>query len=534
MFKNLTIKKKILSIGLFSILSFILYLGYISINLTENKNTLYSIEKVQYPVLEKANANLFLFAQMNSLLEGAVISSDEESVDAAKEIQLDILKNVEFIINKDDSLSKIITQQEIINYFDMANSLSISIINDGFNESISSKIGAKTELSEKISNSFLSFKENKFNSFTSTIENTITKVNDSLIVGFIIAGVTILFISIVSWIVTKTISKSIQQVIDSFKELSEGEGDLTIRLNYENKDEIQEMVSYFNKLMEKLHNGFSKINENFVKLQENNELLNNIMQQNSNISLEQNSFTNEVEIVVDNNTEQINSVNDITDQAMELFKKTLDETTKTVNIVNVNKESIENLSEELKTSSELVIQLEAGSQNINEILSVIKGIADQTNLLALNAAIEAARAGDAGRGFAVVADEVRKLASQTQDSTNNIQEVIEKLQSISKSVVDTVSNSRKMVIESVNHSDSVNSSISNISTYIQDVYGYNENIAKANHNQLDNSSEIKSNVTKIKTLSEESVDLSNELKDSINSLTEVSSSLGEVISQFKI
>ena len=170
------------------------------------------------------------------------------------------------------------------------------------------------------------------------------------------------------------------------------------------------MVNYFNKLMEKLHDGFSKINENFNKLQDNNSLLMNVMEKNSNISLEQNNFTNEVGIVVDNNTTQINDVNKITEKTMELFGKTLEETKNAVSVVNDNNSSIEKLSNEL----------EEGSQNINEILSVIKGIAKQTNLLALNAAIEAARAGDAGRGFAVVADEIRKLASQTQDSTDNI------------------------------------------------------------------------------------------------------------------
>jgi methyl-accepting chemotaxis protein len=534
MFKNLSIKKKILSIGIFSVVTFIIYLAYMSVNLTENKNTLGNIQNVQYPVLEKANANLFLFAEMNSVLENAVISSDEDGVESAKEIQTNIIENVDFIINVDKSLKNTINKEEVLNYFKIANSISLSIIEDGFSEEVSAKIATKTELNEKIASSFLSFKENQFKVFNSSIDNTISEADQGILVGFIIAGFTIIFISIVSWVVTNTISKSLKQVINSFKELSEGEGDLTIRLDYQNKDEIKEMVNYFNKLMEKLHSGFSKINENFNKLQDNNELLNNVMERNSNISLEQNNFTTEVNVVVDNNTSQINGVNQITDQTMELFQKTLKETENTVKVVNVNKESIEKLSNELENSNKLVIQLESGSQDINEILNVIKSIAEQTNLLALNAAIEAARAGEAGRGFAVVADEVRKLASQTQDSTNNIQDVIEKLQSISKSVVGSVSNSRDMAIESVGHSDTVNDSISNINDYIKDVYGFNENIAEANHNQLGNSEEIKGNVIKMKTLSEDSVNLSNELKDSINSLTGVSSSLGEVISQFKI
>ena len=285
--------------------------------------------------------------------------------------------------------------------------------------------------------------------------------------------------------------------------------------------------------MDKLQNGFSQINDNFKQLIESNQKISNVIQQSNNLSVEQNNFTSEVDKTVNETTNQINDVNNITTETINLFKDTLSETESAIKIVNDNKESITKLSNELESSNELVKQLEAGSQNINEILNVIKGIAEQTNLLALNAAIEAARAGDAGRGFAVVADEVRKLASQTQDSTNNIQEVIEKLQTISKSVVSTVQNSRDMAIESVNYSDSANISMLNISNNVKEVYQFNEKIAFVNKQQLDNSGIIKHSMEEIKKLSDDSVNLARDLENSSSSLNSVSDNLGSVISQFK-
>ncbi|MGS0730615.1 methyl-accepting chemotaxis protein, partial [Shewanella sp. 0m-11] len=114
-------------------------------------------------------------------------------------------------------------------------------------------------------------------------------------------------------------------------------------------------------------------------------------------------------------------------------------------VVNSTVEAIESLAVGIERASQVVKDLEHDSHQIGSILDVIKGIAEQTNLLALNAAIEAARAGEQGRGFAVVADEVRTLASRTQESTEEIQAMIEKLQGGAKLAASAMSDSRQYV-----------------------------------------------------------------------------------------
>jgi methyl-accepting chemotaxis protein len=533
MFNNLSIKKKILSIVIFSIFSFAIYLVYISTNISDNEKTLNKMGSSSYPVLELASSNIFKFSQMKSILQTAVISSDEESLIEAEKIQKEILKNSESILALDSELSNYFTNRELNEYFSLVNKLSQNMIDNGFNDKILKKIEVKNEKEEILVSSFSKFKEDKVLSFNNQIQNTINSSNNSLFIGYAIGAVTLFVLLFLSIAIINNISKSINTVVNSIKELSEGDGDLTQRITYKNKDEMGELVIHFNKLMDKLQNGFSQINENFKELVENKNKISNVINQSNTLSVNQNNFTNEIEETVEQTNNQINDVNHITSETINLFKETLNETENAIKVVNDNKNSITKLSNELEHSNELVKQLELGSQNINQILSVIKGIAEQTNLLALNAAIEAARAGDAGRGFAVVADEVRKLASQTQDSTNNIQGVIEKLQNISKSVVETVQHSREMAIESVTFSDSANVSIGNISRNVQEVYKFNEKIAFVNKEQLVNSEIIKNSMSEIKNLSNDSVELAKDLETSSQSINKVSESLGSVISQFK-
>ena len=164
--------------------------------------------------------------------------------------------------------------------------------------------------------------------------------------------------------------------------------------------------------------------------------------------------------------------------------------TETVNIIN-------ELAREVQHSSGVIQTLENECGNVGSVLEVIREIAEQTNLLALNAAIEAARAGEQGRGFAVVADEVRTLATRTQDSTREIQEIIQRLQAGSQDAVKAMDESCGKADQGVSHVQQVGSSLGDIKKMIEGVMDMNVQIASAVEEQSCVSEEISQNVERI-------------------------------------
>jgi methyl-accepting chemotaxis protein len=197
-------------------------------------------------------------------------------------------------------------------------------------------------------------------------------------------------------------------------------------------------------------------------------------------------------------------------------------------------ETIVGLAAEIESASEVIRNLEKDSNQIGSILDVIKGIAEQTNLLALNAAIEAARAGEQGRGFAVVADEVRTLASRTQESTEEIQSMIEKLQSGAKVAVSVMSDSRKYADDSVSHAKSAGEALEMITQSISTITEMNTQIATAAEEQSAVSEEINGNIVNINHAAEEAAEGANSTSTESERLAEMAKELQLLVHQFKI
>ncbi len=193
-------------------------------------------------------------------------------------------------------------------------------------------------------------------------------------------------------------------------------------------------------------------------------------------------------------------------------------------IVNDTIETINELAEQVQQSSQVIGKVEENSNKISSILDVIKGIAEQTNLLALNAAIEAARAGDQGRGFAVVADEVRTLASRTHDSTQEIEAMIETLQSGSRNAVDVMNQSCRQAEKGVEQALKAGNALNEITSAINKILETNTQISIAARQQVslsNKASDTLSGVSEVSELTVETLENSRAISEQLNELSEM-------------
>ncbi len=265
--------------------------------------------------------------------------------------------------------------------------------------------------------------------------------------------------------------------------------------------------------------------------------------------------TQEVLNAMEKSQTGIDSQNTLTDSvtvAMNEMATTIDEVSRNVKLTSgevveleqLSVQSMESASESSSLMDELITQLDDVSNSLGQlnketasidtVVNVIEGIAEQTNLLALNAAIEAARAGEQGRGFAVVADEVRTLASRTQESTEEIQSVIEQLQKTARTITVVMDQGQVKAKESVSKAAETGESLLNITEGVETIMQMNMHIASATEQQQQTSSAIQHSVDEIRGSAENTAEGLAHLADVTQQLVSVSSRLGSIASQFKV
>ena len=236
---------------------------------------------------------------------------------------------------------------------------------------------------------------------------------------------------------------------------------------------------------------------------------------------------NEMSATVAEVTQNATSAADATNTA-DVEAKTSNE------VVQSSMQAIEQLSSEIQNAATVIKDVESDSEKIGSVLDVIKGIAEQTNLLALNAAIEAARAGEQGRGFAVVADEVRSLASRTQQSTTEIEEMIVRLQTGSRTAVEVMEKSQEQANISVDQSKEASHSLHVITKSVGIINEMNTQIATASEQQSATTEEINSNINNISHLAEDNATGANQTNLAANQVAELAEQLTQLVKQFKI
>lgn len=197
-------------------------------------------------------------------------------------------------------------------------------------------------------------------------------------------------------------------------------------------------------------------------------------------------------------------------------------------------EAIDMLAGEVRRTAEVINGLRADSEQIGRVVDVIKGVAEQTNLLALNAAIEAARAGDHGRGFAVVADEVRTLASRTQQSTQEIQAMIERLQMVASNAAEVMEAGQLRTQESVEHAAGAGESLSRIVNAIATINDMNRLIVESSAAQSGVVADVATAIDRVRAVATDSAEGARQIAASSENLRQVATRMAELVERFEI
>ncbi|OSP14241.1 methyl-accepting chemotaxis protein [Vibrio alginolyticus] len=345
--------------------------------------------------------------------------------------------------------------------------------------------------------------------------------------------VAVVFILMGVWL-ANSITKPIRLIADRFTDLGQGEGDLAQRIEIKGNDEIAQLSKGFNGFIEKIHATMKEVALTSGSLSQAAESVSTKATSTHDNSQEQRDQTIQVVAAINQMGATISEIASNAATAADTANQASDNTQTGREVVMKAKEVISRLADDVETTNIVVTQLASTTKDIGSILGVIRDISEQTNLLALNAAIEAARAGEQGRGFAVVADEVRNLASRTADSTEEIQRMINQLQSDAQDAVSAMEAGKAVTIEGVTSTDEAVEVLISISERITDISDRNTQVATATEEQSTVVHTINQNIEEINAINEMTTATAEELADASRDLQALSSRLDKMVGSFKL
>ena len=534
---RLTIAKKLMLLVTIALLGFVISQGYSMWVERANSARLAAVEQRIYPTLELTTINLGSLLLMEQQINSSVTTGDEQALADADKHYQEIRQNLEKLSNLSSDLSvqvnDIDTQLE--DWYTTAVRIAKSFIGGNVDfDKVGAEAAANAEKLKELRKSLSHMKSETANHFNQSIRETVDDSKSAARIVLIISVCAVVALLIVSSIIGRSITSSINEVTTSLKEMASGEGDLTKRVQYSGRDEIMYLVKYFNAFVEKLHGSFANVSHDVGGLAKVATRLTNSSSQNMGRINDQATAIAGMRGSIEELVQMVSEISEFASNASHQAQDASSAAARGKETLAANVSTISTLADEVRSAADVVNRFEEFSADVGQLLNTIQNVAEQTNLLALNAAIEAARAGEHGRGFAVVADEVRGLAVRTRQATEEIHKVIGELRQVSASAVTAMQGSvvraNRGVEETKASGEVLNSILNNVAT----ISSINDRIAAATHEQTVTFSHVSEHVNGIYHSTQLVTSSTNELNEISHDIGHISQELRKVASQFRV
>lgn len=335
------------------------------------------------------------------------------------------------------------------------------------------------------------------------------------------------------WLTLRLVSRPIDDAVQRM-ERAERDGDLTVTLDDDRADELGRLAGGFNRFVGRIRALVNDVSGSAQQLASAAEEMSVVTEQTTRGMLVQQSETDQVATAINEMSATVEEVARSAAAASEAARQSDVASAKGKQVVQETISAIDALAGEVERAAEVIHRVENHSEEIGAVVDVITGIAEQTNLLALNAAIEAARAGEQGRGFAVVADEVRSLANKTQESTETIRQMIERLQTGASDAVEVMAQGRTRAQASVGKAADAGAALDDITAAVTRITDMNAQIASAAEEQSSVAEEINRNVVNISQVSEQTAAGARQSAAASEELAQLAVRLRQQLEGFKV
>ncbi|GAB4194944.1 MAG: methyl-accepting chemotaxis protein [Phycisphaeraceae bacterium] len=349
-----------------------------------------------------------------------------------------------------------------------------------------------------------------------------------------VAVVVVLLAVTINLFIARAIGKPIKAMTHRLRDIAEGEGDLTQRVDEQRRDELGELGRWFNTFVEKIHGVISQVRDTSREVAGAATQIAASSEQMAQGISEQNQQVTQISTAVEQMSASIIEVARKSGEAADSAQQSGKVASEGGEVVSETIAGMNAISQAVSASAASVSELGKRGEQIGEIIKVINDIADQTNLLALNAAIEAARAGEHGRGFAVVADEVRKLADRTTSATEEIAQSITAIQTETEQAVQRMNIGTDQVKIGVDKATQAGKSLEQIVAGAQSVSQMIQSIAAAAEQQSAASEEVSRGIQSVSAVTHQSAESANQAAVAASQLSNQAEQLQTLVSRFKL